>query len=277
MIKIGRPAAVLIGLAAAIVPATAVFAAPTAPAPTPTYNSLLGSFSGYLAGQAFNGTQIEQFGNAVTLHASTRSVSKVVVSMSNFWPSAFKTPVTVSFYKPGLGGTVGKLLTSVTETIAVPFGASAGTYFVDGITLFNATFTGFKPAVVLPSHVVVGISLAELNEDCANYTPYCGNDPNPWGSLNVNLSTEPTNVSVGADTNPGNLYVEENPAVSGTAAGSEITCNGLVSPETFIQYSTAAGTNGSGACGYGTATAPPLGGFYGNIPAVEIFQAGKTT
>ena len=219
MIKIARPAAVLIGLAAAILPATAVFAAPNVPAPTPTYNSLLGSLSDYQAGQAFNGTQIQQYGNAVTLSASTRTVSKVVVSMSNFWSSAFKTPVTVSIYKPGLGGTVGKLVTRVTETIAVPYGASVSTYFVDGITLFNATFTGFKPAVVLPAHVVVGISLAELNEDCANYTPYCGNDPNPWGSLNVNLSTEPTNVTVGADTNPGHLYVEENPAISGTGGG----------------------------------------------------------
>ncbi len=273
MIKIARPAAVLIGLAAAIVPATAVFSASATPAPKAAYSSLLGSLSDYQAGQAFNGTQIEEFGNAVTLHASTQKVSEVVVSMSNFWSSAFKTPVTVSIYKPGTGGKVGKLLTSATKTIAVPFGASTGTYFVDGITLFNVTFSGFSPAVVLPAKVVFGISLAELNEDCANYTPYCGNDPNPWGSLNVNLSTEQTDVTVGADTNPGNVYVEENPAISGSAAGTEVTCSALVSPEAFVQYPTA--TNVSGSCGYGTSIAPPSGGFYGNIPAVEILQAGK--
>jgi hypothetical protein len=227
----------LLALGGAGLAATATMAA--APAgTTAVYDSNIASPS---YSQAFNGTQIEELGNEVTL-ASTGALADVTVGFSNFSADAFTSLVTVTFYS-----TTGTQLTSDTETVTVPtdggYGADTPT---DGIAVFNWTFSGFSPAVTLPATVVYGISLDALNSDCASTPADCGNDPNDVGSLNVNLADETSSdLSVGADANPGNVWVEENPAIAGTGPGEEITCGSLPTPEAFAQVSTATCNEGN--------------------------------
>ncbi|MGD0439926.1 MAG: hypothetical protein ABSB52_04810 [Acidimicrobiales bacterium] len=231
---------------------------------TPAYNSTIG-LADYAASQAFNGPEITQFGNEVNL-AYTGPLTSAVVAMSNFSPTAFSTPITVSIYAPG---NLTSPLTSDTATIAVPSCdvASADCIDYDGtfIDMFNATFSSFIPAVVLPSTVVYGITLDALATDGGLVPPYCnvaggyGNDYCPVGSLNVNLSTEPTDVSVGSDTNPGNIFVSSAQADAGGSAlesnlgGCSGSPSGVLSAFTEVPVDC--------ADGYGTTN---------NIPAVQL-------
>ena len=221
---------------------------------TPAYNSTV-PLADYTYSQAFNGTQINRFGNEVTLASSSGPLTSAVVAMVNFGSTAFTTHITFSVYSPSL-----TLLTSDTENVAVPNCAVPGTVCsASGHAKFNATFSNFSPSVVLPSTVVYGIKLVDL----------VTNDLTPVGSLNVALSTEPINVSVGSDTNPGYLFVDENPAVSLTPAGQEITCSALVSG--FAQYPTAA--DPTTGCGETTQSVAPFAND-NFIPAVELNVSG---
>lgn len=221
---------------------------------TPAYNSTV-ALADYTYSQAFSGTQIMEFGNEVNL-AYTGPLTSAVVAMTmcdggcgghnaSVIPS-YVAPITVSIYAPG---NLTMPLTSDTENITVP-AVPVNTAAVP----FNATFSNFSPAVVLPSTVVYGIS----------YTTDNNGADGSIDSLNVNLSTEPTNVSVGSDTDPGYVFANENTDVSGTSAGEQLTCSPLVSG--FTQYPTAAGSTG---CGETTQSSPPY--YNANfIPAVEL-------
>lgn len=165
--------------------------------------------------QAFNGPQITEFGNAVNLAQGTAgaSLSTVTVTMVNFGPTAFTTPITFSIYQLGTGGVVGGLVATDNANIAVPAGTT-------GPVAFNATFSFAFQHVVLPSTIVYGITLDQLITDCATTPGDCGNDPNPIGSLNVALSE---NVSAGTDVYPGDVYVSSLQAdASSTALGSNL-------------------------------------------------------
>jgi hypothetical protein len=84
---------------------------------------------------------------------------------------------------------------------------------------------------VLPRTVVYGITLDALLpsgplSDATLTPPYCGgsygSDNCPVGSLNVLLSWEPTDVSVGSDTNPGSIFISSAQTdTSASALGSQ--------------------------------------------------------
>jgi len=74
--KFWRPIAVSIGLLAAIVPATSVFAATSATSNV-LYNSLVPS-PGNLPSIGFEATQAAQFGNEITLTRSAKAATVVV-------------------------------------------------------------------------------------------------------------------------------------------------------------------------------------------------------
>ncbi len=212
---------------------------------TPAYNSTR-VLSNYVFSQPFNGTQIHQLGNEVTL-SHTGSLTSAVVDMVNFGSTAFITPITLNIYSPSNLTTP---LTSDMENIAVPNCPSTDpAVHCTGSShaVFHVTFNNFSPAVVLPSTVVYGMKLDNL----------VVNDLTPLGSLNVALSTESTDVSVGFDAAPGTLFVDE--AQYTAPSNAEITCQTLTTG--FNQYSTAAGAT----CG--------MGNTY-NIPAVELYVSG---
>jgi hypothetical protein len=181
---------------------------------TPAYNSTMSALSGYVYSQAFNGPQLTEFGNEVNL-AYTGPLTNAVVAMANLTGPqvAFTTSITFNVYSPSNLTTP---LTSDTENIAVPSCPPAAATVhctAGGHAVFDATFSNFKPAVVLPSTVVYGITLNQLITDGST-----GNDSASVGSLNVDLSTEATNVTVGSDTNPGDIFVQSLQADAGVSA-----------------------------------------------------------
>jgi hypothetical protein len=149
MIKIRRPAAVLAGLAAAILPATAVFAAPAATSKI-LYSSLAppqGNIPS-VGGEAYS---FSEFGNEVTLTHSGQ-IGSVVVTMSSWgcgqsggWSTdncvtvpgtKFTEPITLNIYQAPAtdpatqpdtvgSGLPGARILSVTKTFSIPYRPSA--------------------------------------------------------------------------------------------------------------------------------------------------------
>jgi hypothetical protein len=103
--------------------------------------------------------------------------------------------------------------------------------------VYPATFTNFKfsGSKVLPTTVVYGVS----------YDATSG----PASSLNVLMSTESSSgaVTVGSDTDPGNLFVQAGPGSNALGgAGGQITCSTVPPSGLFAEYNTAMGTTGCG-------------------------------
>ena len=120
--------------------------------------------------------------------------------------------------------------------------------------VYAATFR-FDGSQELPTTVVYGVS----------YDASAG----PASSLNVLMSTESAAgaVTVGSDTDPGNLFVQARSAANALGGTSgQITCSNVVGP--FAEYNTAVGASGCGTDTQQGAGAPyePIA----FVPAVEI-------
>jgi hypothetical protein len=133
-------------------------------------------------------------------------------------------------------------------------------YGIQYTAAFNSfTFTGSS---VLPSTIIYGVS-------------YDGTTSAGMNSLNLEESNEATDISVGSDADPGNLYLS---ALASNDAGGptgEVTCSTVTSG--FNEYSTAAGGAGGDSCG---AQVPQgFGSTFvtADIPQVEINTATPTT
>ncbi len=113
------------------------------------------------------------------------------------------------------------------------------------------TFNFASQNIVLSGPVVYGI---EFNT--ADYGPDPShNASDPVNSLNVALDTEPTDVTVGSDTNPGNLFA------SGTVGGGDWAPGEI--------------TSATGVAGYNSY--PTIGGLgsTNNVPAVQFNTSGS--
>lgn len=211
--------------------------------------------------QAFNGPQVTQFGQAINLASNPAGapLDTVNVRMVNFAPTAFSTSVTFKIYNLGQGGVVGSLLASVTKSIAVPAGSATWPHGV-----FNATFDVNSKHVVLPSTVVYGVTLNDLNNS--------GNDPAPVGSLNVALSP---NVSSGTDVYPGDIFIS---SLQADAGGSALASNlGACTGAPTSVLSTFQGVPVSCANGYGGNAETVINSSWlgvDNTPAVEFATHG---
>jgi len=258
----------------------------------PIYDSMVSPMPASSPSEAFSQLNTSfgpaAIGDAVTLAPTSASLNNVVVVLDN-WAcelgngnalpcttadttgpnSTYPATLTLDIYNPGATtGTVGSLITSDQQTFNIPYRPSAdpaacgtgSSEWYDSATnqchygQTNAiTFNDFSPAgKVLPSSVVYGIS----------YTPNSQLISDPSNYLNVAFSTEPTDVTVGSDTDPGNLYMYLLTDGSGAAAAGpsgQISCTPAVSG--FVEYSTAA----IGGCGAGSTY---------NIPAVEFNVSG---
>jgi len=231
---------------------------------------------------SFGGTNAVQLGDKVDLVAPSRLGSATVMLDSQaIGTGTFPVSITFTIYKPGIsGGSVGDVLATQTKTFNVPYrpagdptacGPTSNSIFPgysnDGTQWFDpstgscyygvvdpATFN-FGSSVALPSTVVYGIS----------YDATSG----PASSLNVLFSTESQSggVTVGSDTDPGNLFVQAGPganALGGTSG--QISCAPVGT--TFQEYNTAVGTTGCGTSVQQASGAPfePIG----FVPAVVI-------
>jgi hypothetical protein len=260
---------------------------------TPAYDSLVSPMPPDTWNEAFSELNTSfgpsSVGNAITLASPGTTLSSVVVALDNWAcqtgngngpgaascvttnPSAtYPATMTLNVYNPS---NLTSAIASDTQTFNIPFRPSgnaahcstgntwAGSpYENDGSQWYDAatntcnygqtstvTFNSFGGAV-LPSNVVYKIS----------YTPNSTSITDPSNYLNFNLSTESTGISIGSDTDPGNLYMGLLTDGSGAAAAGpsgQVSCTPAVAG--FVEYSTAAGTG----CGLGATF---------NIPAVEF-------
>ncbi len=201
------------------------------PVPTPANVPSVGAQA-----YAFN-----ELGDEVTVGAlSNRPLTNVILGLSSWacvsggWSTkdcvtpedaTFSMPITLNIYNAPASGsdTPGSLITSVTKTFDIPYrpsassqctGTSAGEWYDPASqSCYHGLYTTVDfhvDPVRLPTTFVYGISY--------NTTTY---GPSPIGasapcysteqgcfydSLNIALSQDPTNVSVGADTVPGTLF-----------------------------------------------------------------------
>jgi hypothetical protein len=223
---------------------TALSSSPAGAAPSPVlYNSTVSPLPGNLVSQSFEATQTSELGDAITLASGPALVSNVVVTMSSWgcqtghWDndtcsttpgSTFSTPITLNLFALGANGAVGAPLASVTQTFNIPFRPSADNvhctaaagklgewYDAANASCFNGfanniTFDLSSLHLTVPSSFIYGV---QYNTSDYGPSPYgdatachattagCGYD-----SLNVGLTSDTPDVTVGSDVFPGKLY-----------------------------------------------------------------------
>jgi hypothetical protein len=205
------------------------------------YDSIIDPNPGNLPSVGFEATQGYQVGNLVHFGGTARTLNDVVVQMSS-WAcqtgagatclttpgTTFNEPITLNIFQVGNGITPGALISSSTQTFAIPYRPSAdptdcstapddGTQWFDTNvnppTCFNGFLTNITFTlghVLLPNSVVYGIA---YNTSDYGVTPYthatpCHTSGNNCGydSLNVGFSNEGPSPSVGSDANNGTIY-----------------------------------------------------------------------
>lgn len=198
------------------------------------YSSLLGKpLPGNSPSWAFESTSTSEFGNAVTFTGTNRTLNSVVVTMSSWgcvsgsWstgncvtPSGatFNVPITLNIYdvSPDSGINPGGLITTVTQTFAIPYRPSASTKCTDGKWYDGTTKTCFNglannvtfnfSGVTLPDRIVYGIvyNTSHFGPNPITDSSACPAGGCGYDSLNVALSTS---VSAGSNVNPGTTWV----------------------------------------------------------------------
>lgn len=207
---------------------------------TPIYNNIPGSLPPNVVSQAFQATQLGEFGGQVEFTAPSLNKTTVTVVMSSWacqkgnWSQAtcetekgakFQWPVTLHIYSVGTLNAVGTLVTSQTRTFNMPFRPSdstkctGGRWYAKGQCFHGKAFKITFPlkGVVLPSKAIISVAYNTsgygtepqgYSKPCNSTTAGC-----PYDSLNVGL-TEPANEekpepvapSVGADPAPEAAY-----------------------------------------------------------------------
>jgi len=196
------------------------FTCPT-PQTTPTvdvvYNSIPDPLAGNYPSQAYEAQSASEFGGQILLTGTNRTDPKVTIMMSSWgcesgsWNlatcvttpgSTFSHPITLNIYSVGSGNSVGSLITTKTQTFAIPYRPSkdpvncpAGGWW-NGTTCFNGLATPISfdlTGVTLPDNVIISLAYntthygyAPVGEAATCYSEDggCGYD-----SLNVALNT----------------------------------------------------------------------------------------
>jgi len=236
------------------------------------YDSTIAPQPGNTPSFSFGGTGATELGNQVTPVVSSSPLSTVVVDMSSWacqtgnWyggcvttPGSFyQVPITLNIYNSN--SPTGAAIASVTKTFNIPFRPTSTGCPTDN-TAYSAncyhgllvpiTFDFSSQNFVLPANFVYGIAYSAVGDA---------------SSLNVALSTEPSNVTVGHDTTPGTVFVA---GTQGDIGPGEVTNSPLGSG--FAQYSTAAvGNNGFGS----TWNIPAVQFNVSNPPAIDLYPGG---
>lgn len=259
---------------------------------TAVYDSLYSPLPSSVVSQSYEATGTAEYGNQIALAGGGgQTLSTVVVTMDDWacqsgdWTgdsgpcvttpgSTYSEPITLDIYAVGASNSVGSLITSDTQTFAIPYRPSAnascaGQEWLDGSGnchngyAFNITFNTFGGAV-LPGSVIFGITYSTTGNADANENggPTSGN---PAASLNVGLTTEPSEPTVGTDplAGTGSDYIGITDANGGGSGGGydENYCD-YAAPWVGFRYDPAPCT-GTEALNYGAS-----GSWY--IPAVEF-------
>lgn len=253
------------------------------------YNSIVNPRVPDTWGLSFGGTNTTEFGTQVTLASATSTLNSVDVTFVSeacqsgsgltcvTTPGATFTsaPITLTVYDPTTMAVIG----SSTKTFQIPYrpsaaGASSSTcgagtgnnwsnFPNDGSQWYDPTtnncYYGIKYMAVFP------FSSVALSSDSVVYGISYDATSGPTSSLNVALSDEATQVSVGSNTNPGNLFVRVGSGGNADGGSSgQVTCS-TVSGANFVSYPTAAGNSNN--CGM---MAPQNGTFVADTPQVQF-------
>lgn len=213
------------------------------------YNSIPKHLPGNLPSWGFEATQTSELGNEITFadahHAMKLGDVKVTMSswacQQGTWnggdcltkPGArFSWPITFNVYNPPAEGafTPGSRIATETETFSIPYRPSASTkctgeqagewYSNSSKSCFNGLAVNIKfhfhdAHVTLPNTVVYGIAYNTSDYGAAPQRSRACNTTSagcPYDSLNVGLSTDPTDLSAGSNPNPGALFMNSSTA-----------------------------------------------------------------
>ena len=151
----------------------------------------------------YQAEQTSEFGNELSFAGTSRNLANVQIVMSDGaiqtnWPgfgdaTGYDQSITLNFYNPGSGTTVGTLIASKSEIVHVPWytpNSATGIAFP-----VNFDFTG----VTVPDTVIFGVAY--------NTQTYGANPigvPGPYISLNYGVAV--VAPSVGTDVNPDDAY-----------------------------------------------------------------------
>ena len=205
------------------------------------YNSVISPLPGNLPSVGFEATTFNEFGNAVNFSSgASHDLSKVVVTLSSWgcasgsWnlhtcatpeDATFSHPITLTVYSPSADGiNPGAKIATVTNTFKIKYrpsasplcmGSDAGKWYEKSTkTCFNGlaqNITFNLKNVNVGSSAIFGISYntthygyVPIGEGaaCFSTSAGCGYD-----SLNVALTEDPTNVTVGTSVLPGKLWL----------------------------------------------------------------------
>ena len=233
------PIAALV-LAGLVAPATADSGDGNSNQKNVVYSSLVAPLPGNLPSLGAEAYAFNELGNAVTFSpGSSRNLTKVVVTMSSWgcaagsWnlhtcstpeDSTFSQPITLNIYNPSIDGTNrGAKIVTVTKTFSIKYrpsasalctGANLGKWYQNSSkTCYNGlaqNITFNMQNVTVPNSAIFGITYntshygyAPIGQTASCYTSSggCGYD-----SLNIALSEDPTNVTVGSNTYSGKLW-----------------------------------------------------------------------
>ncbi|GEM_PF-1228432 len=213
------------------------------------YNSTI-ALSSYFQDQCLACASLTEFGNEVTLASASSSqlLSTVVVSMRNWGAAIESLPITLTFYNPGTasdGAPPGSVITTDTQKFYIPAAQASG-----APTPFNITFNFNGDFVALPKTVVYGISF----------------DPSSAPALNIALSSSGSQITVGSDPYPGNVFVDATSSLAGFASDAGTCVNST--PNEFSMSNVWCGDTPADNYGaYGSSAGD-------DIPAIEINDAG---
>ena len=215
------------------------------------YDSLI-STNSYSQDQCLSGCSgPDEIGNDITLSssASYQQLVNVVVGIDNWGAAVTAVPMTLTINNTAAG--------PISDTVSASFPAATNPGTLPSET--NVTFDFSPQDAFVSNEFVYGLTF--------NSTPGAAAVP-AADSLNVALSSSANDLSVGTDTHPGTIWIDD----AGSDNGDFPTCTALPTSG-FAQVSTSCGPAlETGA--YGTTAQVAAGN--DDIPAVEINVVGGT-
>jgi hypothetical protein len=201
------------------------------------YDSIPSPLPGNLPSVGFEATSTSEFGNQITFGHGSRNLHQVAVTMSSWacqsgtWGdgtcvsapgSTFPEDITLNLYNAPTGASApgpGSLITTMTEKFNIPYRPSATIACATGgwgPSCFHGLATNIvfdfdlrSGHIKLPDSVVYGIAYNTSDYGAAPQRPQACNATTqgcPYDSLNVALSTDPTDVSAGSNPNSGTVF-----------------------------------------------------------------------
>ena len=228
--------AMSIAMVVTLVVMTAGLASAARPMTKVTYNSVPTNLPGNVSSEAFQAQQASEFGDSVRLAAGPRNADSVDVVMSSWgcqsgtWDAGncatskgatFSHEITLNLYVvDSVTGEPGALLTSSTQTFAIPFrpsadsvkctGANAGKWYSKSDkTCYNGFATKIRftlDGTTLPTNVIwtVAFNTSGYGPTPIGYGQACNVSTAgcPYDSLNVGAQTFEGQPSKGTDVRP---------------------------------------------------------------------------